>query len=108
MNTPTISYRQRDANWDPRWGQGQSDFLTNLEAVAQAIWTRLRMFEGEWWADQGDCLPLWQSILGVGGARRNLQANTILIVDRILGTPYVTGGTDSAGRCTPQSARSTF
>lgn len=94
MSTPTISYRQLDANWDPRWGQGRSDFLTNLEAVAQAIWTRLRLFEGEWWANQGDGLPLWQSILGVGGARRNLQANTILIVDRILGTPFVIGVTD--------------
>lgn len=87
----TITYRALDANGDPVWGQGQAPFLADLQAVAQAILTRLRLFQGEWWADLGDGLPLWQSILGSSGSSRNLLQVELIINQRILGTPYVIG-----------------
>jgi hypothetical protein len=83
-----ILYRQNGPNNDPICGQGQSNFLTDLQAVAQAVVTRLQMFEGEWWANTADGLPLWQNILGQNGNNNN--AIDLLIVQRILGTPFVT------------------
>lgn len=84
----TITYRALDSNNDPIWGQGLSNLLSDTDAVGQLILTRLRLFEGEWWADQLDGLPLWQSILGVTA---NVKHITLLIQQRILSTPYVTG-----------------
>ncbi len=86
----TILYRELDANGDPMWGTGKNDFLIDINAVAQAVLTRLRLFEGEWWEDQTQGLPLWQKMLGVGGSGRNLPAINLLITQVILGTPYVT------------------
>lgn len=90
MSTPQILYRQLDKNYEPRYGQSQSDYISDITAVGQAVMTRLKMFEGEWWANLDDGLPLWQKILGVGGAGSNLSAINLLIVQRILGTPFVT------------------
>lgn len=87
----TILYRQLDENGEPRWGASKADFISDIDAVAQAVLTRLRLFEGEWWEDKMQGLPLWQSILGVGGAGKNQSAVNLLIQQVILGTPYVTG-----------------
>lgn len=81
----TISVRALDANHDPMYGNGQQNFLTDLAAVQQIIDTRLLLFEGEWWADLNDGLPMFQQIAG-----KNPQAASLLIQARILGTPYVT------------------
>lgn len=90
--SPTITYRAIDpATYEPIFGQGQSNFISDLDAVAQAIGTRLRLFQSEWWAAQQDGLPLWQSILGVGGAARNQETINLAIVQRISATPYVVG-----------------
>jgi len=78
-----------DANNDPILGTGPLNVQTNLDAVATIIGTRLRLFEGEWWADQSDGLPLWQQILGVGQGARQQQQVAALIQARILGTPFV-------------------
>ena len=76
------------------WGQGQANYLSDLQAVAQIILTRLRLFQGEWWADTSDGLPLWQSILGQSASPRNLQQIELLISQRIQGSPYVIGLSD--------------
>ena len=49
------------------------------------------MFEGEWWGNQLDGTPYWQSILGVANTDQQIS---LLIQQRILGTPYVTGITN--------------
>ena len=85
----TITVRAIGANNDPQWGQGQGNFLTDLDAVRQIIYTRLLLFAGEWWADLLDGLPLWQSILGQGG--NSVSQISSLIEARIQDTPYVTG-----------------
>jgi hypothetical protein len=85
----TITYRQLGANNDPLWGNGQLNYLSDLAAVAQAVLTRLQLFEGEWWAATNDGLPLWQSILGQGASPVNQQQISLLITARILATPYV-------------------
>lgn len=85
----SITYRQLDVNNDPIWGQGSADFLSDIDAVAQAILTRIRLFEGEWWENLNEGTPLWQKILGVGGANNRQQQISLLLQSRILGTPYV-------------------
>lgn len=80
--TPTSLY-------DPVMGQGQGNFLSDKDAVAQKIRTRLLLFEGEWWENLSEGLPLWQRILGYGGAGRSQKVVSFLIQSRIVGTPFV-------------------
>lgn len=85
----TISIRALDSNHDPIYGNGANAFLTDLNAVAQIIQTRLLLFEGEWWADLTDGLPLFQTILGTNnGKKTTVVSDAIRTV--IEGTPYVT------------------
>ncbi len=89
MSTPQITYRQLDANGDVIWGQGRANFLTDLSAVEQAILTRLKLFQGEWWASLTEGLPLWQSILAQGASLNAQSQMETLISAVILGSPFV-------------------
>lgn len=60
-----MQYRSLDPNEDYVMGQGPTSFLTGTDAVAQAVYTRLRLFMEEWWEDQNDGLPYFQSIAAV-------------------------------------------
>ena len=60
-----MQYRGLDDKEDYVMGQGSTSFLTGTDAVAQAIYTRLRMFLEEWWENTDDGLPYFQSIAGV-------------------------------------------
>ena|SRR5438876_12157718 len=88
----TITTRKLDpVTWEPLYGNGQSNFISDVDAVAQIIAQRLKLFEGEWWEALTEGLPLWQQIMGYGGGGSNQQAINLLIEARILGTPFVTG-----------------
>lgn len=78
-------YRKLDANGDYVLGQNANGMLSDKEAVAQAILTRLKLLKSEWWEDQEDGLPLWQEILG----KRNVEKANQEIKKRILETPKV-------------------
>src|ERR1700744_5567744 len=83
-----ITVRALGANNEPQMGQGQGNFLSDADAVAQIIRTRLLLLEGEWWENLDEGLPLWQNILTYGA--NNLAALDLFIQDRISGAPYVT------------------
>lgn len=85
----TITVRALDQNGDPLQGNGQNNFISDLQAVAQIIRTRLLLFQGEWFLDQNDGLPLFNSMLGSSGSARNLEVITNLIASRIRETQYV-------------------
>ncbi len=90
MSTVTVKTRRLDANWDLCWGNGQGDFLTDIDAVAQIIKQHLLLWLGSWWLDTTDGLPVFQQILGYQGA--NKQIVDQLIAARIMDVkPYVTG-----------------
>lgn len=76
-------YRCLDENWDYRFGRQRNDYLTNIEAVAQAVKSRLKLLKGEWWEDPTDGLPLWQEILGMRTPKGVIDR---IIQERILGT----------------------
>lgn len=60
-----IRYRMLDANDDYVFGQGPSEFLVDSpQAVLQAIRTRFRLFEGEFFIDTSAGTPWFTDILG--------------------------------------------
>jgi hypothetical protein len=78
-----MRYRQLDANGDYPLNL---PFLYNTPAVvAQAVLTRLKLWEGEWFADTSDGTPYLQNILG---ATTQLSPD-VYIKQRILETPGV-------------------
>jgi hypothetical protein len=83
----TISVRKLDANWEPQYGNGQSDFITDIDAVAQIIKQKLLLFQGEWVLDRTAGTPMFQSILG---ASRSIDAVVAILKAVILSAPYVT------------------
>ena len=86
----TITVRKLDPiTWEPLQGNGQDSFISDLAAVTQIISTRLRLFQGEWFLNLLDGLPLFQSILGSAGSLQNLKAVVNLISQRIKLSPYV-------------------
>lgn len=85
----SLRYRRLDANHDYTFGQGRGNYLTDVDAVAQAILTRLLLFLGEWWEDTQDGLPMWQSFLGAPATQSKKEARDRLIQERILGTEGV-------------------
>ncbi|MBO0738083.1 MAG: hypothetical protein J2P48_16155 [Alphaproteobacteria bacterium] len=69
-------------------GRGTRDYLVDSPtAVAQAVLTRLLLWQGEWWLNLEAGTPWLQQVLGQTPARAVPQA---VIRDRILQTPYVT------------------
>lgn len=89
MSTPTILVQKNDANNDPIEGANGPVFIADLDAVAQIIYTTLRLLLGEWWENLTIGFPLFQSLIGSSGSPTN-QAGVMLIIQQtILSCPYV-------------------
>ena len=68
-------------------GGGTNEFLQGVEAVAQAIVTRIKLLKEEWWENLDDGTPLWQNILG--HSEGNIKLVDEIILKRISGTQGV-------------------
>jgi hypothetical protein len=105
----SITVRKLDpVTWEPLNGNGQANFISDIDAVGQIIAQRLKLFEGEWWESLTEGLPLWQGILGYGGGGNNQQAINLLIQETILGTPFVTGLSDVQSKYNPSDRSYNF
>lgn len=89
-----MKYRRLDENWDYCFGRGQQNYISDLEAVVQAVKSRLMLLKEEWWEDLEDGLPLWQDVIGGSGSEDHRKAVDILIRDRISGTEGVLAVTE--------------
>jgi hypothetical protein len=89
--SPVIAVRALTATGDVQYGNSAASFIYDIEAVTQIILTRIRLFEGEWWEDLSQGTPMFQSILGAPANPKSQAAIHLIIQQRILGTPYVTG-----------------
>lgn len=83
----TVRYRRLDRDHDYSFGRGSGDYLLDIEAIAQAIKTKLLLFTDEWWEDLEDGLPFWTSIAGSSGVKKGIRRK--IIQDRILSVPHV-------------------
>jgi hypothetical protein len=90
MSTPTIMVQQNSMpDNDPIEGPNGPVFLADLDAVAQIIYTTLRLLFGEWWENLNLGFPLFQDLIGQSGAPPN-QAGVMLVIQQtILSCPYV-------------------
>jgi hypothetical protein len=93
----SIKYRRTDPNGDYVFGSNQQSFLAGVDAVSQAVKTRLKLLKGEWWEDENEGLPLFQNILGQPGTPQNMQSADLLIQDVITNTPDVIAIKDFRG-----------
>ena len=75
-----------------------ADYLVNTpEAVAQAVATRLGLWQGDWWLNQAAGMPWLTQVLGYGTQLLYDQA----IQEQILGTPGVRGITSYSSTFNP-------
>lgn len=60
-----MRYRLLDTNKDYTFGQGSSNYLVNIpQTVAQAIFTRLLLYQGEWFLDTTTGMPWYTQVVG--------------------------------------------
>jgi hypothetical protein len=90
----TITVRALSPTGEPLMGNQQNNFISDLTAVAQIIRTRLLLFQGEWFLNLSDGLPMFNGMLGSSGDPRNLQTIIAIISQRIQATPFVTSVLD--------------
>jgi hypothetical protein len=83
---PSIIVRDQGPNWDAQRGQGLSNFLTDINAVAQIINSRLRLFQGEWYQNTNLGTPMFQSLLGKSITS---QGVALILREQIIATPFV-------------------
>ena len=78
-----MRYRKLDENGDYTFGNQQADFLRDSpETVAQAISTRLKLDQGEWFLDKTEGTPWKTEVLG----ERTAATRDSSVQKRILGT----------------------
>ena len=80
-----MKYRRLSPTGDYMFGYGNTSFLTETQAVAQAIQTKLKLFQGESWEDLNDGLPFFQSVAG----STDKSMIDLTVKARILETPNV-------------------
>ncbi len=79
-----MRYRALDENGDMVMRNGQA-YIENVEAVQQAVATRLRLLIYEWWEDYPTGTPWWQDII----AQRGIEEALRIIKKRIEETTNV-------------------
>lgn len=85
----TYSVRKLGPGNEPVYTNSASDFLVDLDAVQQEIFTSLLLFQGEWWENSQVGTPWFQSILGNPASETALTAMSTALVNVILSVPYV-------------------
>lgn len=80
--------RALDLNGDMQFGQSQRNFFVNQpEAVGQIVWTRLRLWKGDWFLKPLDGTPYKTKVLG----KFTDNTRDPVVRARILTTPGVRG-----------------
>lgn len=82
-----MRYRKLDANGDYTFGHQQADFYRDTpQAPAQAVSTRLKLEQGEWFLDKTEGMPWSTQVQG----ERTVTTRDSAVQRRVLGTQGVT------------------
>jgi hypothetical protein len=87
-----MRYRKLTSSGDFTFGTSADYYVNNPEAVAQAVKTRLELWEGEWFLDVTEGTPYATEVLG----EHTQLLYDMAIRNRILGTQGVIGIEDYA------------
>lgn len=86
-----MRYRKLDANGDYSFGRGAADFWVDVpDAPAQAVKTRLALWQGQWFLDTQEGMPWKTRVLG----NRTADTRDPSIRAHVLGTQGVLRITD--------------
>lgn len=82
-----MKYRKLDANNDFQFGGGATDFWVDVpDAPAQAVRTRLALWQGQWFLDAREGMPWKTQVLG----NRTADTRDSATRSHVLGTQGVT------------------
>ena len=84
MTTKKFRTRKLDDNGD--FTISGSVWIYDIEAVAQTIDTRLKLFSGEFWRDVTEGTPWIESILTKNNRTNTIQSKISILKNRILNT----------------------
>lgn len=79
-----MKYRKLTSDYDYKFGENSNNFLTEKEAIAQAIMTKLYLFYGEWWEQIDDGNLLIRDVLGQINSSVLRQTASSIISETIL------------------------
>jgi len=99
-----MRYRKQDENGDYTFGSGLNNFhIDNIDAVAQAIDTCLKLWVGEWFGDVTDGTGWSQAILG----KHSQNLYELTLRQRVLETRGVLGIQGFQSQLEPNTRRLT-
>jgi hypothetical protein len=85
-----VKYRKLDLDGDYTFGR-RNEFCTDVEAVAQAVRTRLLLLKGEWWENTIDGTPFFEEVAGqFFSSIEDASQVDLVFSERITGTQGVT------------------
>lgn len=104
----TVRVRRLDGDHDLTFGNGQRDYLVDIDAVVQMVQTALLFLQGEWWEDKKSGVPMFQTVLGRGATPKQRRAINGALQRCILAVPHVTGISQLVSNYEPQTRAFTF
>lgn len=75
--------RALDENGDYRFGSNMQDYISGVDAIAQNIQTKVKLYYGEWWENIGIGIPMFQSIVGQMNPEALKVSSSLLISQRV-------------------------
>lgn len=104
----TLQYRKLTETGDYSFGQGPQNFHSGVEAVAQAVKTRMQLYLGNFWRDVNDGLPVYQKMLGSSGSTENIATVDAILQERVKGTTGVQNILSYSSSFSPDTRKYSF
>lgn len=90
-----LTYRRLGPDGDMLFGQQPgTSHLTELDAMAQVIKTRLGAVAEEWWEGDPGALPYYTDIIAAPGTKARQEMIDLMIIERIMSTVGVISVSD--------------
>lgn len=84
-----MKYRKFSDEYDYSFGNNEQDYISDINAAALAIKSKILLFYGEWWEDLSIGIPMFESIIGQMNTQNLRIAVQNLIQKRIFEIPQI-------------------